>query len=350
MKEPHIHLYVSFGKSTCRPSTLAKKLLDDPCRVSYVKGCGIRAIEYLCHLNDPQKKQYDPDEVITIKGKKYAEVVSEFQKGASHSDALTTGFQQYCDKAITYAQMIKLLDEHRCPGKLWGMISSEVEKRRKREVQNLMSGGREMQVIFIVGKPGAGKSKYAEILAEHFIESGDARDYSRSSSSNDMLQDYMGEDIFILDDMRDRDEDTGKHIMSFADLLKFFDPHYVSSTKSRYQNKCFTGRYLIITTTEDPISWYSDTGEDRWQFFRRISKVIEVGDRIRWYYTQNFVGEYQAYVRDENGIITRAPLQEDEDNFVLDYINKTTKTQTSAPKVGHSVSDFMRKKMAAASV
>lgn len=38
MKEPHIHLYVSFGKSTCRPSTLAKKLLDDPCRVSYVKG------------------------------------------------------------------------------------------------------------------------------------------------------------------------------------------------------------------------------------------------------------------------------------------------------------------------
>ena len=48
------------------------------------------------------------------------------------------------------------------------------------------------------------------------------RDFARSSASNDIMQDYMGEDIFILDDYRDVDEMTGK-AESLSDTLKMLN-------------------------------------------------------------------------------------------------------------------------------
>ena len=92
-----------------------------------------------------------------------------------------------------------------------------------------------MKIIFIHGDSGSGKSTYAELYAKMLCEKKGYRDFARSSASNDIMQDYMGEDIFILDDYRDVDEMTGK-AESLSDTLKMLDPHYASSSKSRYTN------------------------------------------------------------------------------------------------------------------
>ena len=126
-----------------------------------------------------------------------------------------------------------------------------------------------MKIIFIHGDSGSGKSTYAELYAKMLCEKKGYRDFARSSASNDIMQDYMGEDIFILDDYRDVDEMTGK-AESLSDTLKMLDPHYASSSKSRYTNKTFMGKLIIITSTKDPLLWFEGTKEQRWQFFRRI--------------------------------------------------------------------------------
>ena len=55
-----------------------------------------------------------------------------------------------------------------------------------------------MKIIFIYGGSGSGKSTYAEMYAEMMCKKMGYRDYARSSASNDIMQDYMGEDVFIL--------------------------------------------------------------------------------------------------------------------------------------------------------
>ena len=144
-----------------------------------------------------------------------------------------------------------------------------------------------MKIIFIHGDSGSGKSAYAEMYAKMLCDKKGYRDYCRSSASNDILQDYMGEDILILDDYRDVDESTGRY-ENLTDVLKMLDPHFASSSKSRYVNKTFLGKLVIITSTKDPLLWFEGTKEQRWQFFRRISLLIEIDkDNVTEYQERN---------------------------------------------------------------
>ena len=122
---------------------------------------------------------------------------------------------------------------------------------------------RNIQVFFITGDTGSYKTTYAKEIAKSI---GDGS-YYISSSKNDSLQDYKGQDTLILDDLRD-------DAFDFADLLKVLDNHTASSIKSRFFNKMFLGKCIIITSTKQIMEWYSHINEDRDQFYRRISAYI----------------------------------------------------------------------------
>ena len=81
-----------------------------------------------------------------------------------------------------------------------------------------------MEVIYIQGATGTGKTSYSKMLAEQKEYS-----YYISSSSNDILGDYKGQDCLILDDLR-------PSCMGLSDLLKMLDNHTTSTVKSRYKN------------------------------------------------------------------------------------------------------------------
>lgn len=160
------------------------------------------------------------------------------------------------------------------------MAFSYVETRLREEKK-----GRDMELYWISGMPGIGKTTLAKILCENRKWS-----FAISSSSNDPLQDYEGQDALILDDFRPNG-------WSKADVLKMFDNNTTSSIKSRYQNKqtCYL-RAIIVTTVQSPYQfwlngWERTTQEPFEQLSRRITCEIEMykdedgGDFARTYFT-----------------------------------------------------------------
>ena len=94
-----------------------------------------------------------------------------------------------------------------------------------------------MNCIFITGASGTGKSTYAKQIA-----SENNLSVYISSGSNDVLDDYQGQDCIILDDLR-------PSCMGLSDLLKMLDNNTASTVKSRYKNKVLECKMIIITTT-----------------------------------------------------------------------------------------------------
>ena len=156
------------------------------------------------------------------------------------------------------------------------------------------------------------------------------RDYARSSASNDIMQDYMGEDVFILDDFRDVDELTGTS-QSLTYVLKMLDPHFAISSKSRYTNKTFTGKLMIITSTKDPLTWFEGTRESRWQFFRRIDKLIDITKETVTVYqeenTENSV-RFMCGFAHKDAYIYRAKVKQQFPNPVHEYVEKIKKSDS----------------------
>lgn len=126
-----------------------------------------------------------------------------------------------------------------------------------------------MQVIYIYGEPGTGKTTFAkkysrDNFGEPFI----------TGSSNDPLEGYIGQKCIIMDDTRGED-------WKLNDFLKITDNHTNSLAKSRYSNKLLADcKLMIITSVETPDEFLSDMtikeNEPSEQFKRRCDTVMHI--------------------------------------------------------------------------
>lgn len=346
-KGAHIHLYLNFGKGGTNFERVAKWFNDEPQYVNKVHGRKSDVLLYLTHRNAPEKYQYKDDEVISNFDLKQA--IEEDQKSHSLIEQTEDIVYTFMRGEITYSQANKKIEETKkiCNNKQLADVifntTERVEKIWKQQCKMSTKGKRNMKIIFIHGDSGSGKSTYAELYAKMLCEKKGYRDFSRSSASNDIMQDYMGEDIFILDDYRDVDEMTGKS-ESLSDTLKMLDPHYASSSKSRYTNKTFMGKLIIITSTKDPLLWFEGTKEQRWQFFRRISLLIDID--------KDYVYEYQEK-NEEKGVpflcgfkhdgayIERAALKCKFANPVPEYVKIMGKDEEEATDMFNDITSYM---------
>ena len=127
----------------------------------------------------------------------------------------------------------------------------------------------EIEVVFITGLSGTGKTELAKAWAK-----SEGKTYFCSSAENDPLDGYGGQDVLILDDAR-------SHHFKFTNLLKLLDNYNRTSTRSRHYNKFFSGSMIIITS-ETPLSrWYRTDDDDEQignvaiqQLYRRITTEI----------------------------------------------------------------------------
>ena len=143
----------------------------------------------------------------------------------------------------SYAQQLKYVDS--LPVSEKAKAFSLLEKLWRLQCQCLsLNTDREITVVFVCGKAGAGKTYYAKKLL-----SGFGFDYCISSSSNDPFQDYLGQKGMILDDLRYMD-------FELSDLLKILDNNTSSSVKSRFANKVFNGQMIVITSSVPLRYWY----------------------------------------------------------------------------------------------
>ena len=283
----HYHIYINFGNQSVDSLLVAKWFnlawVDEEGKehsgenmIERVKGRATDVYLYLIHGNETQayKHQYSP-----------SEVTANFDFGAEIANSKIIGnFEEY-----SYAQQLEYV--HKLPRGERVRAFKELKKHWELHCQYLtLHPDRNIQVIFITGSGGTGKTYYAKKLLEKSLK----LDYSVSSSSNDFMQDYLGQRALLLDDCRD------KTFRSFEDCLKFLDNHTSSSVQSRFNNKVFNGDVIVITSATELFRWfrgkdekgnyYNLSKEDFIQFYRRIScYVVVTNDEI---YVYNDIDEY----------------------------------------------------------
>lgn len=229
-----------------------------------------RAVQYLVHLNNPEKLQYTWDQVITnCQDLTPYKVLSRSQQEVC--------LQRIFEK-IEAGEINQYNYDKEIPMDVYARHRTSIVNAFQYKTDQIISHNRRnITVLYFYGKTGIGKTSYALDYCKAVYPNEEP---CLTSSSNDPLQDYKGQKSMIWDDFRDSQ-------FRFADLLKFLDPHTRSSGKSRYTNKHFLGDLIIITSTQRLDYLYKgcdNNSEDLMQLRRRISQYHEfVEDKIRIY-------------------------------------------------------------------
>lgn len=252
-KNPHYHVYLHF--TNARDFDFIAKWFDlSPSFVNKIKGRFGDALEYAQHINAPDKYQYPASEVTANFdfGKAIEQNQKEKEKRQTITDILSridTGeIKKYnitqfvgVNDYVRYGKQIKAAFEYR-------------QQRLEREVN------RKMEVVYMYGASGTGKTTYAKMIAE---EKG--MEVFISSGSNDPFDGYKGQECVILDDLRGS-------VFPLADLLKILDNNTASTVKARYRNVMLECDMLIITTTKTMKEFYKTVFESNSEEFRQFER------------------------------------------------------------------------------
>lgn len=251
---PHYHIYLNFGSSGVDTAQIGGWFGLQESQVERIKGRKWNALEYLTHTDDKQKYKHQYSS---------SEVIANFDFETEITNAKILGDF----KNFSYAEQLEYVNS--LPVSEKKAAFSTLEKLWKLHCQWLvLHADRKIEVMFITGKGGTGKTYYAKkfCCARNL-------DFCISSSSNDPLQDYMGQKAVILDDLRDT-------AFSFEDLLKLLDNDTASSVKSRFANKVFNGELIIITSSVPLSFWYREyqysKNDTLSQLYRRITCYVTV--------------------------------------------------------------------------
>lgn len=251
---PHYHIYLNFDKSSCDTKLVANWFGVPENFIEKVKGRKTDMLLYLTHGNETQKNKHQYSA---------SEVVANFDFETEIAEAKIIGDF----KNFTYAQMLQYANTLPIIEKTKAL--NQLKKLWELEcLCSSMNTDRDLKVMFITGKAGTGKTYYAKKLLNSL-----ELDYCISSSSNDPLQDYLGQKAIILDDLRDE-------TFKFEDFLKITDNNTQSSISSRFHNKIFLGEMVVITSSVPIRYWYKNLRmnsiESLEQLYRRISCYVEV--------------------------------------------------------------------------
>lgn len=279
-KPIHFHCMIRTNKVTTSKH-IAKffKHNNKPISDAYVQkskyGSYCKMVQYLTHKNDSKKAQYDFEkDVVKLKGD-----IDTFYK--TDLDIITKTRQPYYAIDWTfqnksYSQQFLEIDQMDFGNSQIGQTNkikcfNQLEKLYNAHIKGIQLKGvdRDMNVIYITGASGTGKTTVAKFIANTW-----GYDICVSSSSNDPLQDYQGQKCLIIDDFRQTD-------WQLSDLLKLLDNHTSSTVKSRYNNKYMNDCKLIILTSVFPIThneYKNFNNESLTQLYRRIKSYVIVSE------------------------------------------------------------------------
>lgn len=297
---PHYHIYLNFGTSSLDTATVAKwfnlayekdgKEYSGEQFVGKIRYRKTSALQYLTHENESQKYKHIYDR---------SEVHANFDFGSEIDQSKIIGDFDH----FSYAQQLEYVNG--LPVAEKAKAFSQLRKLWELYCQcEALKSERTLEVVFICGKGGTGKTYYAKKMLKSL-----GYDFCVSSSSNDPFQDYSGQRAMILDDLRDSSFDL-------ADLLKILDNNTNSSVKSRFNNKVFNGKMIVITSSVPLVYWYPAyrySHDSLEQLYRRIGSYVEVSETTVTVYNDGVgkngkpQGNGQIF-RNEVQDFTRAPV------------------------------------------
>ena len=152
--EPHIHLYLNFGRSGAAFETVAKWFKDETQYVDRVKGRKGDILMYLTHQNAPNKHHYSIDEVKS--NFDIEQAIAEDKQINSLIEQTEEIVYSFMREEITYSQANKQIEEIEkvCKSKQLAdaifSTTERVEKIWKQRCKILTKRGRNMKIIFIL--------------------------------------------------------------------------------------------------------------------------------------------------------------------------------------------------------
>lgn len=253
---PHFHIVIDF-ESPVRFETVKKKFPYG--QIEPVRSTVRDTVRYLIHKNSLTKQPYLPEEVVTNSAGDLNKYLIDKEK--TKIDYL----------ALISSGEIKEFEQ-------FEVIPASYYINNKHKIENAfnyfkgqtyMDKTRNIKIVFITGQSGTGKSTFVYDYAKKTHSS-----ICVSSSSNDPLQDYQGEDILFLDDLK-------VDAFPYEDFLKILDPHYKSTAQSRYHNKFFLGHTIFIASVTRLEDWYYyESPESKKQLYRRIKDYLRFSEKI----------------------------------------------------------------------
>lgn len=267
---PHIHGVIDYRESR-NVSTIANYFNIPVQCVSFIRQKIKRgkryfsdiggALSYLTHRNAPEKHQYDDSEVVAKPGYDWIAVRTKSEMQQAQWKSFQKVLHGIEDGSIRRYNLYDQID-------MQMYLDHKVEFENAftyREGLLKKNPNRKIEVIYITGAPGSGKTTLAKYICEKR-----ALSYCVSGSSRDPVQDYNGQDCLILDDLRPQTFDL-------SDLLKMLDNNTSSSVNSRYHDRWLEVQCIIITTVLSIDEFFSqiwNVGEPIAQFKRRCKTMI----------------------------------------------------------------------------
>lgn len=276
--EKHVHVMLSFENARSLNS-VAKELGDKPQYLQKWNGKAENGYSYLIHATTGalSKRQYSPTEVIANFGyqeliQKITEEVEKKRQTANCNVLLNSLY----DGKITKEGMEKLLN-----GSQYGRVKRQIEDVWCKHLQfraaewwkKMKKSGKPIEVIWISGEAGTGKTS----LAREYAEKSN-RPYFITGSSRDIFQNYSGEHTMIIDEFR-------AEMIKYPDLLRILDPFGSQvMAPSRYSDKSLACDLILITSPYNPAEFYrqlfsrtfGDSVDGLEQLLRRITLTIEM--------------------------------------------------------------------------
>ena len=267
--ESHVHVMVNLNGKDYKISDVAKWFNDTDEHINVnkkrKKNHWHNMLLYLVHRteNSRHKYQYDPLEVHANFDyiKKLEEIeneIKEYQKTHFVKEEFHKKLQLIEDGIIQEKNARDFFNLYE-----WYDHQREINLAFK-TYQKFNKEDKDMQVMFISGAPGTGKTSMAKVLAKKYDN-----DYYEVSASNDMFQDYKGEQVIIINELNRNSYD----ITDFLNILDNYNGQYVGS---RYSNKKITNCKLMIITSNNKIGeLFNDVNNDHLKALqRRISLYI----------------------------------------------------------------------------
>ena len=296
--KPHIHIFFGFAHIKEGIATIERELFFEYLNlpqnmVELPKNQHWRdaMCAYLIHAKDPQKYQYNPDDIYTptwlpIQNykDKYSEKIEKWKKiDAKKKSKRKIGDIQLLeiirteiafgrlnlDKILRNPDLMQTYTQYGKTIKAWLTNKAEIKALENRDL--LEDGIYTKHCIFINGASGSGKTFATKKIAKKLVEKYKWTVFysTAGSGKSNPLEGYAGEEICVIND-------AVVDAFNVAEWHNVLDPHDAQRSHGRYQNvvPC-SARVIIVNTTYDLFDFALDLygykeSEDINQFIRRF--------------------------------------------------------------------------------
>lgn len=272
-KKRHFHIVMTFSNATTI-GAVARWLHLENQYIEKIRTTTKSAMLYLVHRNDPEKFQYNPENIVA--NFDYVEYVDDCPAKQKR--------ENIASRIINWE--IKQYNLHK-------FVSADEYARNKTyytnvfiyRQQQMATTDRKLECVFISWPSGCGKTTYSKMVATQLW-------YNTyiSSGGKNPLDNYEGQECIILDDIRPSS-------FEFSDLLKLTDNNTNSLVGCRFYNKSILECKMIIITSTLTVERFvanikNNEQEEYTQLFRRFQTNIELTDKKMNVYAYDWLGWY----------------------------------------------------------